>query len=189
MSESQSYREQISLMSQALESAASDLSDAQLATRPQPSLNPPGFIIWHALRVWDVDLNVRILGNSLDADGWQSGGFTDELGYDPRGHGGNLFGNGFGFTDAEVEEIPYRREALMRYHAQLLEKTEGYLAELDDADLRARIPFEGAPGVAYTGADRLQHTISHSWNHIGELRVIKSLLGFVDPTKPPALAR
>jgi hypothetical protein len=35
-----------------------------------------------------------------------------------------------------------------------------------------------------TGA-RVQHIIGHSWNHTGELRMTKSMLGFHDPTTPP----
>jgi hypothetical protein len=31
----------------------------------------------------------------------------------------------------------------------------------------------------------IQHTIAHSWNHIGELRLTRSLLGFADPMTPP----
>ena len=72
------------------------------------------------------------------------------------GPGGS--GIGFGFSDVEVDAVPYRLDVLRRYLAQLLTETDTYLAGASDADLAA--PMERAPIGAYTPAARMQHTVA-----------------------------
>lgn len=176
------YLEQISAMSDALAKFVEDLSDEQLATRPGPYLNPPGFIYFHLLRVWDLDLNVIINGRPIEQDAWHRGSYSDDLGYSPDGKGGGGLGLGFGFTDHDVNEVPYRMEPLRRYHQQLMDETRALLDGASDQDIEREVRFRD--NMVTVGA-RLQHTVAHCWNHTGELRMTKSMLGFHDPTTPP----
>src|SRR6476661_1923754 len=143
MSITQGFREQITQLAEMLDKQLAELNDGQLATRPNGALNPPGFIAWHLMRVWDFDLNQLILGQTRDADAWHRGGFQTEMGYEPLGNGPGGSGIGFGFSDVEVDAVPYRLDVLRRYLAQLLTETDTYLAGASDADLAA--PMERAP--------------------------------------------
>ena len=176
------YLEQIDAMSKLLSDQTAELDDTLLKKRPGEYLNPPGFLYFHILRVWDLDINVLIGGSKPAKDAWHRGGYTEAMGYDPDGKGGRGLGIGFGYTDAEVDEVPYQLESLQRYHAQLIDETRRYLLDANDEELNREIVAMGAPTT--TGA-RLQHIIAHSCNHIGELRMTKSMLGFHDPTTPP----
>jgi hypothetical protein len=176
------YLEQIEGMSSFLEKLLDDVSDEQFAQRPGPALNPVGFFYFHLLRVWDLDLNILIHGRSPAEDAWHRGNYAEALGYNPDGRGGRGLGMGFGYSDSEVDEVPYRKEPLRRYHQQLLNETRAYLQSASDDELMREIEVAGAP--ATTGA-RIQHTVAHSWNHIGEMRMTKSMIGIPDPTTPP----
>lgn len=176
------YIEQIQSLSELLDSQISELDDTLLNTRPGPILNPLGFIYFHILRIWDLDINVLVKDGKPAEDAWHRGDYADEMGYNPDGKGGRGMGIGFGYTDAEVDEVPYRLEPLKRYHAHVLTETLAYLNDANDEELNRGITAMGQPST--TGA-RIQHIIAHSWNHTGELRMTKSLLGFHDPTTPP----
>ncbi len=68
-------------------------------------LNPVGWNYWHALRVWDLDLNWLIKGQKPDEDAWHRGEFTARSGYDPDGIGLRGSGIGLGYSDAEVDAL------------------------------------------------------------------------------------
>ncbi|MGH9175692.1 MAG: DinB family protein, partial [Vicinamibacterales bacterium] len=182
MAHRDTYIEQIETLSDLISKQVAELDDDLLRKRPGPALNPPGFIYFHLLRVWDLDLSILINGKSPAEDIWHRGGFGESLGYNPDGKGGRGMGMGFGYNDQEVDEVPYRLEPLRAYHAQLLDETLAYLNDASDEELSRPITVSGQPTT--TGA-RIQHTIGHSWNHTGELRMTKSMLGFHDPTTPP----
>ena len=176
------YIEQVQAMSDMLAGQVAELDDTLLNTRPGQYLNPPGFLYFHILRVWDMDLNVLVGGSKPSDDAWHRGDYAATMGYNPDGKGGRGMGIGFGYTDAEVDEVPYQGEPLKRYHEQLIAETLSYLNDANDEELARDITAMGQPTT--TGA-RIQHLVGHSWNHIGELRMTKSMLGFHDPTTPP----
>lgn len=176
------YAQQIDEMSQMLLQQVGVLDDATLAKRPGPALNPVGFIHWHILRVWDLDLNWLIKGGAPTDDARHRGGYSEELDYSPDGIGTGGMGIGTGYTDAEVDAVPYRAGVLARYQQILLDETRAYLSTATLDDLSREFPLRGQPT---TVAARLQHTIGHSWNHIGEIRMTKGMLGYPDPTTPP----
>jgi hypothetical protein len=175
------YLEQVDAMSDFLATAVAEVDAEKLALRPGEYLNPVGFIYFHILRIWDLDLNILIQGGSPSTDAWHRGGFSELLGYTPDGKGGNGMGLGFGYTDAEVDEVPYQLAPLQQYHQQMIDETRAYLNDASDDELNRPIKFRDqdvTPGL------RVQHIIAHSWNHIGELRMTKSMLGYPDPTTP-----
>ena len=182
MSLQSTYDEQVSTMATMLAQQVGSLDDATLAKRPGPALNPIGFIQWHILRIWDLDLNLLIKGGTPETDAWHRGGYDEEIGYEPIGIGPGGTGLGFGYTDAEVDAVPYRADVLSRYQQQLVDETKSYLAGATNEDLQRAFELRGEPTSV---AGRLQHVVAHSWNHIGEIRLTKGLLGYPDPTTPP----
>ena len=125
------YLAQMTRVSETLLTRVSDISDEQLAQRPGEYLNPVGFIYWHILRVWDFDLNILSRGQEPSNDAWHRGGMAEMSGDDPDGHGLGGRGIGLGYTDAEVDEMPYHHTALRAYHDLLLQETQDYLANAD----------------------------------------------------------
>jgi hypothetical protein len=176
------YLQQIETMSEFLDTVLSEIDDERFSLRPAPERNPVGFVYFHLLRVWDLDLNILCKGQPAESDAWHRGGYSDAMGYSPDGKGGRGAGNGFGYSDQEVDEVPYRKDVLGRYHHQLLDETRAYLQSATDAELERTIMLRDQPTT--TGA-RMQHTAAHSWNHIGEIRMTRTMLGFPDPTTPP----
>lgn len=175
------YLEQVTTMSDFLTNLVADMDDASISKRPGETLNPVGFIYFHLLRIWDLDLNILVHGRPPADDAWHRGGFSEAMGYTPDGKGGNGMGLGFGYNDQEVDEVPYRLAPLQQYHQQLLDEARAYLTNASDDELNRAIKFRDTDT---TTAARMQHTVAHSWNHIGEIRMTKSMLGFADPTTP-----
>jgi hypothetical protein len=183
----QDYLAQITSMSTFVEGQVSDMPDELFRRRPGPSLNPVAFSYFHLLRVWDLDLNWIIKGQGPQNDAWHRGGFSEKSGYTPDGKGMRGLGIGTGFTDTDVDEMKIDRDVLLAYHRQLQAETEDYLNGADDAELNREVAsLPNAPDRPATCAQRLQHTISHSWSHTGELRYAKGMLGIHDPSYPGA---
>jgi hypothetical protein len=179
------YLAQIEAMSSFVERQVADLPDELFSQRPGPSLNPVAFSYFHLLRVWDLDLNWIIKGQGAQGDAWHRGGFSEKADYSPDGKGMRGWGIGTGFSDADVDDMRVGRDVLLDYQHQLLQETRAYLNDADDAELSREVaPLSSAPDRPATCAERLQHTISHSWSHTGELRFAKGMLGIHDPSYP-----
>lgn len=184
MNEVDIYRQQIESADRALNVALDGVTDENLHQRPGPHLNPAGWNYWHLLRVWDLDLNHLIRGQSRGKDAWHRGGFTERTGYEPLGNGRGGSGNGFGYTDAEVDAIQMPLADLRAYHDMLLEETRAYLDSADEAEMGREFPSPTNPSEMLTPRQRLQHHIGHVWNHVGEMRYAKGVIGITDSTYP-----
>jgi hypothetical protein len=173
VNESQVYLEQLTTLSNELKTEITGTDANLMYQRPAPSVNTPGFLYWHILRIWDLDLNHFIKAQPDDGDAWYRGGFTDKAGYDPSAHGpGRLPGMGFGYTDEEVDEIAVIPvEVLIAYHDQLMAET----VELLNSDIDLRAEFTPPGRSPMTAAARLQHLIGHSYGHLGDIRFAKGL--------------
>jgi hypothetical protein len=183
LSEVEIYLTQIRSASEFLTKQVEEVPEEILYERPGPSLNTVGWNYFHILRVWDADLNWLAKGQDPLEDAWHRGGFTEKADYNPDGKGGRGAGLGFGYTDAEVDELQVIPVSTLHdYHERLLSETDEYLTSSDDAEMQREMetPF----GSSDTPAGRMQHTIGHSWNHIGELRFIKGMHGYYDGTYP-----
>ncbi len=188
MQESQIYREQIDTLSEQLKAEFVGLDPDLLYKRPGPSVNHAGFLHWHILRIWDLDLNHIIKGEDPAADAWHRGGYAARSNYDPSGKGlERLPGMGLGYSDAEVDEVHVPLNELTAYHDQLIAETSAYLESASNEQLRAEIPLPGRPNA--TAAQRLQHLIGHSYGHLGDIRFVKGLLGHTDATYPKEKAQ
>lgn len=184
MSEITAYREQIAGMLTMLDAQIAETPDDRLYQRPGPSQNPIGFIYWHILRIWDLDVCLYTGKNPLKDDIWHRDDFSAKAEYTPDGLGLRGLGMGVGYSDAEVDAVRIPRAVLADYKAQLIAATDAYLDSVDDAAIRAERPSPLNPAQTLTSAARLQHTVSHSYHHLGEIRFIKGIFGFTDPTYP-----
>jgi hypothetical protein len=157
----------------------------KLHARPAAKCNPVGWNYWHALRVWDLDLNWMIKGQSREEDAWHRGDFSAKSGYNPDGIGLRGTGIGLGYSDAEVDALGViGADILKEYQDMLLAETMSHLDGADAAELRRAIPGMVNPSDETPVATRLQHLVTHTWNHIGELSYAKGMLGMTDATYP-----
>jgi hypothetical protein len=183
VNENQIYIEQLDTLSTQLKAELDGLDDDLLYRRPGPSVNTAGFLYWHILRIWDLDLNHIAKGESADADAWHRGDYSTKSGYNPDGRGmARLPGMGLGYSDEEVDGVNVPLEVLYQYHDQLSAETGAYLNSASGDSLRAEIKRPSGPSV--TAAQRMQHLIGHSYGHVGDIRFVKGLLGHTDATYP-----
>lgn len=184
MKEADVYLEQVEALSDFLELQLADVPQDKLHQRPGPHQNTVGWNYWHLLRIWDMDLNGVAKGLKPEEDAWHRGDFTAKTGYNPDGKGLRGSGLGVGYTDDEVDELQMELSTLKEYHDMLLAETRDYLASVDPEELRREIPHPFRPNQKTKIGKQIQHLISHSYNHGGELRYAKGLLGIHDPTYP-----
>lgn len=184
MNEVEIYRQQIEGAERMLGVTLQDVTNETLHQRPGPHLNPVGWNYWHLLRVWDLDLNLLIQGQSPTGDAWHRGGFNERTGYNPMGKGKGGSGLGNGYTDADVDEIQMPLSELNAYHDMLLAETKAYLDSADEDEMGREFQSPTDPNAMLTPRERLQHHIGHVWNHIGEIRYAKGILGMHDASYP-----
>ena len=175
MSELESYRTMIGFATADLEEVVTTIPDDVFGMRPVPGANPASFVYFHVLRHWDRDITVRIQGTDPAQDAWHRGGFTEITGYNPDGKGDPGIGTGYGYSQAEVDEVTADKASLLHYHRTLKDQTDALLSSLDDASLR--IPRPSPSASTLTTAGRLQHLIAHTYLHIGDIEYIKGLIG------------
>lgn len=166
-----------------------DVPEDLMRQRPHPQVNSLAWNLWHLTRVEDSALT-RFVGDQpqvLDAGGW-----LGKLGI-PLRH------NGFEMTLDEVDQLSQQIDlkALRGYSNAVRKTTLEIVAGLKLADLgetlsRERVELvligEGLAGPRaeglvenYTGWSKAQclmnHGLTHSYHHVGEMNVISSLMG------------
>lgn len=186
MNEAEIYQQQFQAMIDNLNVMVADVPDDEMFKRPGPHLNPVGWNYWHLLRIWDLDLNCIAKGQPLDGDAWHRGGYTEKSGYNPDGKGRAGLGLGVGYSDAEVDEMNFSSAILNAYQQQLEAETEEFLSNASAEDFERALESPSRPGEPTSVRIRMQHAIGHCWNHIGELRYAKGVLGRPDATYPGA---
>lgn len=143
--------------------------------RPGLGLNPAGFIYFHVLRAWDLDVNVLCRNQNRDGDAWHRGKFSETLGYEPLGHGAGGSGIGFGYSDSEVDETPKNLQALLSYHQTLEDETYAYLDAVGHEELNAERTSENSRENPYRPERWLRHMISHTNMHIGDIQYVRGM--------------
>jgi hypothetical protein len=166
-----------------------DVPEDLMRQRPHPRVNSLAWNMWHLTRVEDIAVNRFIADRPQVLD---EGGWMEKMGV-PLRH------NGFAMTFPEVDELNQRVDlhALRGYSgavkARTLEVvpqlTEEILQEkLTEERVRAVMLDEGTAGPRaeglvenYTGWTKamflMNHALTHSYHHVGEMNVISSLLG------------
>jgi hypothetical protein len=175
MSELQAYRTMIDAASSELKKVIEVVPEQMFGARPEPDANPASFVYFHVLRHWDRDINMHVRGQEATTDAWHRHGLTDTTGYSPDGKGYNGMGTGYGYSAADVDEVPPNKDALMQYHRILKEETDQVLDTLDDDSIHVERVL--AAGATITPAARFRHLIAHTFVHIGDIEYIKGLVG------------
>ncbi|HEY3067886.1 MAG TPA: DinB family protein [Methylomirabilota bacterium] len=168
-------------------------SHAQVKSRPQPTINPIAWLLWHTARIEDVGVN-RLLADRpqvLD-DGWM-----ERLAVSRRDVG-------TGMTGAEVDDLSARIDVdgLRGYWTAVTQRTLTVIETLRAGDLDAPVDAarvqrvaagEGAvaPAAAWlgefwaSGRSRAwvlaQVALLHPYGHWFDARVTKGLWGFPSP--------
>lgn len=156
--------------------------------RPDPRLNSIAWNLWHITRVEDAGVNRFVQDGSQVLDN----GWMEKLNL-PWKH------NGSGMTLAEVDELSQRinLSALHDYSQAVQERTRLSLTAIDQLDMEAIMEEKHlrqvmiSEGLAHSGAEGfiknyqgwskakclLTFGLTHSWQHLGEMEVIATLLG------------
>ena len=160
-----------------------------LRQRPDPRVNSIAWILWHLTRVEDSALN-RFIDDRpqvLDDGGWM------------RRMNVPLRHNGNGMTFPEVDDLSQHVDlaALRGYSNAVQARTREIIDRLDPDSLDAVVEEERLrmvffdEGLAWSNSEGLletytgwtkgmylmNHGLTHSFHHIGEIDVIASLLG------------
>jgi hypothetical protein len=160
----------------------------KMRERPHPKVNSIVWNLWHLARVEDVGLN-RFVVNRPQV--LHEGGWMERMNLPLRHQGG-------GMNFAEVDQLNQQIDlpALQAYSQAVCARTREILAQLNTIDLEEVVPTEHLrlvlidEGAAhanaqnlvenYTGWKRGRHlmaySVSHGFEHIGEINVIASLL-------------
>jgi hypothetical protein len=104
-----------------------DLSAAQTNWQPNPKANNVGFVLWHALRVWDWDHWRMGGGAELYEKNWAA-----QFGFETKGKGWLGFGFGTDFTLEDVAGMTFQSDLLIAYADALWARTQAYLDQATD---------------------------------------------------------
>jgi hypothetical protein len=162
-----------------------------LRQRPHARFNSIAWNLWHMARVEDGSLNRFVADRSQVLD---EGGWMQRMNLPWRHHGS-------GMDFAEVDELDERidLQALHDYSNAVGARTVEIVGQLSVADLDAILPPERVrliiidEGLAHPNAIDLagwyagwskgkflmNHGLSHSYQHLGEIGTITTLLGIV----------
>jgi hypothetical protein len=160
-----------------------------MCLRPHPHTNSIAWNIWHITRVEDAGLNRFVVDRSQVLD---DGLWMERMNLPWRHHGS-------GMTFAEVDELNQRIDlsALRDYSQAVQERTRAILATLDVRDLDTVMEEKRLrqimvdEGLAHSQAEGfiknylgwskgkclMSFGLTHSWQHLGEMEVIASLVG------------
>jgi hypothetical protein len=140
------------------------LDEQQLRHRPGPDANPIGWLVWHAARVQD-DHVATVAGHAQVYDGFAE---RFALPYDD----GDI---GYGHSSDEVAAFTAPAELLAEYAAAVHDRTVGYLATLEPADLDRVVDENWDPPV--TLGVRLVSVVNDDTQHVGQAAYVRGLLG------------
>lgn len=173
MTASQLFNEAFGRAHKGLHDEVAGLTVEQLLWRPQPTMNSIAFLAWHVSRTTDMFLHDRILGVPQL---WFKDNWPDKIALDVVGKGTRGMGNGTGFSDEQVGEMPAApAETYLGYVDAVWHTTEEYLANLPPAEVAAEVVREGSPNAKVYAI--LLQALGHIHGHRGEIGYIKGLMG------------
>jgi len=149
------------------------LEQEELNWGPDSQANSIGITTWHVARWLDV-LGTRMLqGKSAEQEQWQSQGWTEKTGYDPRGIGYRGLGAITGYTQEEVAAIPkLNADELMSYFDQSFTIVRETLQTMPPEKLQEQVPDAVFKGTIYRW---LRGLMAGFFGHVGEIQAIKAL--------------
>ncbi len=163
--------------------------DDQFRLRPHSNVNSIAWNIWHITRVEDVGLNRFVTDRTQILD---EGSWMDKMNLPWRHHG-----SGMSFADVDHLDQVIDLKALRAYSNAVRLCTQDILSQIDNIDLDACLQLVHVQkivieeGLAHSNANKLAENyagwskgrclmtfgLTHSFEHIGEMSVIVSLLG------------
>ena len=144
--------------------AVDGLSEEQLCYRPEDGSNSIAWLVWHLTRIQDSHLApVTQLTESWLAEGWSE---KFEMPDD------ETVGQGDG--PAEVAAMRPGVELLLGYHDRVVERTLGYLDEVDADELERIVDTNYDPHVK--AGVRLVSVIQDNMQHAGQARYLRGMI-------------
>ena len=144
--------------------ATDDLTQEQLAYRPEPGANSIAWLVWHLTRIQDSHLkNVVQVEEAWLTEEWSSRfGMPDATGI------------GFGDGPGEVAAIRPPRAILLGYHDRVAGRVLDYLPTIDSAELDRIVDTNYNPHV--TAGIRLMSVVQDNMQHAGQARYIRGII-------------
>ncbi len=134
-----------------------------LTWQPEPGSNPIGWLVWHLTRVQDDHL-AELAG---EPQVWEADGWPERFGLAP-----GTMDTGNGHTIEQVLAVrPESVATLREYHDWVSERSQAYVADLDDAELARVVDTSYDPPV--TLGVRLVSVISDNLQHAGQARYLR----------------
>ena len=158
---------------QATRRVVAGLSREELTWRPDAEGNNIGETVWHCSRWLDV-LTVQLLEHQpASAEQWQTRGWAQKTGYDPRGIGYGGFGAITGYTQQAVAAIPFLdAQAQLTYLDQVCEALCQRLLALPEGALEQPILAAGRERSAY---EWIRMLLMGFAGHVGEMEALKAM--------------
>ena len=144
--------------------ATDDLTQEQLAYRPEPGTNSIAWLVWHLTRIQDSHLkNVVQVEEAWLTEEWSSRfGMPDATGI------------GFGDGPGEVAAIRPPRAILLGYHDRVAGRVLDYLPTVDSTELDRIVDTNYDPHV--TAGIRLMSVVQDNTQHAGQARYIRGMI-------------
>jgi uncharacterized damage-inducible protein DinB len=144
--------------------AADDLSQDQLAYRPEEGANSIAWLVWHLTRIQDSHLkNVVQLEEAWLTEQW-----------DERFGMAGSTGIGFGDGPEEVASMRPPRAILLGYHDRVVGRVLDYLPTVDADELDRIVDTNYDPHVK--AGIRLMSVVQDNTQHAGQARYLRGMI-------------
>ena len=144
--------------------ATDDLTQEQLAYRPEPGANSIAWLVWHLTRIQDSHLK-----NVVQVEeAWLTEEWSNRFGMP------GAIGIGFGDGPEEVAAIRPPRAILLGYHDRVAGRVLDYLPTVDSAELDRIVDTNYDPQV--TAGIRLMSVVQDNMQHAGQARYIRGMI-------------
>ena len=149
--------------------SAEGLTQEQLVYRQEEGSNSIAWLIWHLTRIQDGHL----AGATGNEEAWVSGGWAEKFVMDA-----DTSINGQGDGPEEVAALTADGALMLGYHDAVVDRTRGYLANVDAAELDRVFDRSYDPPV--TVGVRLVSVISDNTQHAGQARYLNGMIERLD---------
>lgn len=144
--------------------AADDLTQEQLAYRPEEGSNSIAWLVWHLTRIQDSHLK-----NVVQVEeAWLTEEWSERFGMS------GSTGIGFGDGPDDVAAIKPPRAILLGYHDRVAGRVLDYLPNVDSAELDRIVDTNYDPHV--TAGIRLMSVVQDNTQHAGQARYIRGMI-------------
>ena len=144
--------------------ATDDLTQEQLAYRPESGANSIAWLVWHLTRIQDSHLKNVV---QLD-EAWLTEEWSERFGIS------GSTGVGFGDGPEEVAGIRPPRAILLGYHDRVAGRVLDYLPTVNSTELDRIVDTNYDPHV--TAGIRLMSVVQDNTQHAGQARYIRGMI-------------